>query len=171
MINSIQTAAVTHSGCALTEIYQMAGHLIRRLNQISVSVFAERMAREGFDFTPVQFAALSTVDANPGLDQATLAGLIAYDRATLGGVVDRLEQKQLIRRSISRVDRRARELFLTAKGKKMLCLLKPIVAALQDDILIGLSEKEKGQMMRLLEKATSAGNELSRAPLQIEAAS
>lgn len=143
----------------------MAGHLIRRLNQISVSVFAERMAREGFDFTPVQYAALSTVAANPGLDQATLAGLIAYDRATLGGVVDRLEQKALVKRSVSRADRRARELHLTAKGADMLALLKPIVADLQDDILMGLDEKEKLQMMRLLEKATSAGNELSRAPL------
>lgn len=143
----------------------MAGHLIRRLNQISVSVFAERMAREGFDFTPVQYAALSTVAANPGLDQATLAGLIAYDRATLGGVVDRLEQKALVERSVSRADRRARELHLTAKGADMLALLKPIVADLQDDILMGLDEKEKLQMMRLLEKATSAGNELSRAPL------
>lgn len=149
----------------MSEIYQMAGHLIRRLNQISVSVFAERMAREGFDFTPVQYAALSTVAANPGLDQATLAGLIAYDRATLGGVVDRLEQKALVERSVSRADRRARELHLTAKGADMLALLKPIVADLQDDILIGLDETEKLQMMRLLEKATSAGNELSRAPL------
>lgn len=149
----------------MSEIYQMAGHLIRRLNQISVSVFAERMAREGYDFTPVQFAALSTVDANPGLDQATLAGLIAHDRATLGGVVDRLEHKALVKRCVSRTDRRARELYLTAKGAQMLALLKPIVADLQNDILIGLDEKEKTQMMRLLEKATSAGNQLSRAPL------
>lgn len=156
---------MTGVGKRLSEIYNMAGHLIRRLNQISVSVFADRMAREGFDCTPVQYAALSMVNANPGLDQATLAGMIAYDRATLGGVVDRLEQKGMIKRSVSSSDRRARQLHLSDKGTKTLGIMKPIVAELQDDILTGLSQKEKAQLMRLLEKATSAGNQLSRAPL------
>ena len=61
-----------------------------RLHQISVEIFASRMAEAGIDLTPVQFAALTTVDDNPGVDQATLAGLIAYDKVTIGGVVDRL---------------------------------------------------------------------------------
>ena len=34
-------------------------------------------------------------DANPGVDQATLAGLIAFDRTTITGVVERLTQKGL----------------------------------------------------------------------------
>ncbi len=50
----------------------------------------------GIDLTPVQFAALTTVDDNPGVDQATLAGHIAY--VTIGRVVDRLVQKGLLRR-------------------------------------------------------------------------
>ena len=51
----------------------MPGHLIRRLHQISVSLFAARMAEAGLDLTSVQYAALVTVRENPGLDQATLA--------------------------------------------------------------------------------------------------
>ena len=62
----------------MTELYALPGHLIRRLNQISVSVFAARVAEEGFDLTPVQFAALMILSENPGIDQATLAGLIAH---------------------------------------------------------------------------------------------
>ena len=69
------------------EVHAMPGHLIRRLQQIAVSVFTERVTKAGFDITPVQFAALSTIAENPGLDQASLAGLIAYDRVTIGGVV------------------------------------------------------------------------------------
>jgi DNA-binding MarR family transcriptional regulator len=150
----------------MTDISQMPGHLIRRLNQISVSVFADRMTRAGLDFTPVQFAALSTIERNPGLDQATLAGLIAYDRATMGGVVDRLETKQLLARSVSKTDRRARQLYLTEKGSATLAELEPLVSALQADILQGLDEAEKAQLLSLLNKATSAGNALSRAPMQ-----
>ena len=38
--------------------------------------------------------------ANPGIDQARLATAIAFDRATTGGVIDRLEAKGLVRREI-----------------------------------------------------------------------
>ena len=150
----------------MVDISKMPGHLIRRLNQISVSVFADHMTRAGHDFTSVQFAALSTISANPGLDQATLAGLIAYDRATMGGVVDRLEAKQLLTRQVSSTDRRARQLFLTEKGEATLAALVPLVSDLQHDILQGLDDLEKQQLLALLEKATDAGNRLSRAPLQ-----
>jgi DNA-binding MarR family transcriptional regulator len=73
-------------------IYRMPGHLIRRLHQMSVAVFAEKIAAAGADITPVQYGALCAVRAYPGLDQATVASMIAYDRVTIGGVLDRLEQ-------------------------------------------------------------------------------
>ena len=153
------------------DISKMPGHLIRRLNQISVSIFTDQLTRQGFDFTPVQFAALSTIARHPGLDQATLAGMIAYDRATMGGVVDRLEGKQLLNREVSKTDRRARQLFLTEKGVQTLAELEPLVSALQGDILQGLDNGEKKLFLTLLEKATRAGNQFSRAPLQQEKAS
>lgn len=142
----------------------MPGHLIRRLHQISVSVFTERMTQEGFDFTPVQFAVFSALKANPGIDQATLAGLIAYDRVTIGGVIDRLETRELVRREVSENDRRARQLFLTTEGIWTFKKLLPVVEELQEDILVGLSKAERNQLMKLMRKATDAGNELSRAP-------
>jgi DNA-binding MarR family transcriptional regulator len=71
----------------------MPGHLARRFQQIAVAVFLAEVGDAGFDLTPVQYAALATIKANPGLDQITLAGLIAYDRTTITGVVDRLVQK------------------------------------------------------------------------------
>src|SRR5262249_19458275 len=73
----------------------MPGHLARRFQQIAVAVFLAEVGEAGFDLTPVQYAALATIKANPGLDQVTLAGLIAYDRTTITGVVDRLVQKGL----------------------------------------------------------------------------
>ena len=148
------------------EIYDMAGHLVRRLHQISLAVFAERMAADGFDLTPVQFSALATLDANPGIDQATLAGMIAYDKATLGSVIERLETRGLIVRGISPQDRRARVLQLTGNGRALLKAARPVVEALQPDILAGLDDAERGTLLELLHKATEAGNDLSRAPLR-----
>jgi MarR family transcriptional regulator, temperature-dependent positive regulator of motility len=148
------------------EVYGMAGHLIRRLNQISTSIFADRLSAAGFDVTSVQFAALTCIESNPGIDQARLAGAIAYDRATIGGVVDRLENKGYVERKIAEHDRRARCLLLTDHGKEQLSRMTPIVRALQDDILCGLDREEKEELLRLLRKVTDAGNDLSRAPIR-----
>lgn len=145
----------------------MAGHLIRRLNQISASVFNDRMQLRGYDMTSVQFAALSAISVNPGIDQASLAGIIAYDRATIGSVVDRMEKKGYVSRVVSKRDRRAREVALTVKGETVLTELSPVVEQLQKDILTGLNSAERAEFLRLAEKAATAGNELSRAPLAV----
>jgi DNA-binding MarR family transcriptional regulator len=148
------------------DIHAMPGHLIRRLNQISVALFAERMTEAGLRLTPVQFAALSAVEAHPGIDQARVAGLIAYDRATLGKVIDRLEARGLVSRCTAAHDRRAKQLELTDAGAELLAAARPIVGALQPDILAGLDAAERARFTRLLDKVTMAGNETSRAPLR-----
>lgn len=148
------------------DLHQFPGHLIRRLHQISVAQFTEKVAAHDIDLTPVQYAALKAIDANPGIDQASVAGLIAYDRATLGKVIDRLEAKQLIDRTVSPRDRRARQLTLTEAGKEVLARAHPLVREVQGEILTGLSPEEQEQFMALLQKATAAGNERSRAPLR-----
>src|SRR3954447_8242579 len=80
---------------------EMPGHLARRFQQIAVAVFHAEVGEAGYDLTPVQYAALTAVRTNQGIDQATLAGLIAYDRTTIGGVVDRLVQKGWMARNPS----------------------------------------------------------------------
>lgn len=150
----------------MNDLYRMAGHLIRRLNQISISVFTEKMKDAGFDLTPVQFGALSALQTHPDVDQATLAGLIAHDRVTMGAVLDRLQNKGLVERKISPRDRRARVISLTDQGKQVLETVTPIVWALQDEILTGLNQQEQTELLRLMRKAADAGNARSRAPLQ-----
>lgn len=144
----------------------MPGHLARRFQQIAVAVFLAEVEEAGYDLTPVQYAALVAVNADPGIDQATLAGLIAYDRTTITGVVDRLVQKGLVTRHESSRDRRARELKMTDTGRRTLRGITPAVEAAQRIMLRGLTEKEAKELVRLLQKAIAAGNELSRAPLR-----
>jgi DNA-binding MarR family transcriptional regulator len=151
---------------AVKDNNDMPGHLARRFQQIAVAVFLAEVEDAGFDLTPVQYAALATIKANPGLDQVTLAGLIAYDRTTITGVIDRLVQKGLIERRASSRDRRARELGITDEGRRTLRKVTPAVESAQRIMLRGLSAKEGEELMRLLHKAIAAGNELSRAPLR-----
>ncbi|MCA0918796.1 MarR family winged helix-turn-helix transcriptional regulator [Pseudooceanicola nanhaiensis] len=137
------------------EVYDMAGHLIRRLHQTSANVFSTRTKAEGFDITPVQFAAMGAIRDNPGIDQAGVAAMIAYDRATIGGVLDRLEHKKWVSRSVSSKDRRAREVTLTETGEEMFSRVLPVVRKLQEDILPGLSDEERSAFLTLARKAAS----------------
>ena len=146
------------------DIHSMPGHLIRRLNQISVAQFMDHISSGGLSLTPVQYAALCAIRDNPGIDQASVAGLIAYDRATLGKVIDRLDDKGLVQRKISKTDRRARELFLSSTGEALLAQAHPLVEAAQPDILAGLNAEEQEQLVTLMKKVVLAGNDLSRAP-------
>ncbi len=134
----------------------MAGHLIRRLHQLSTQVFVQRTQAAGFDLTPVQFAALDAIHANPAIDQARVAEMIALDRATIGGVIERLEEKGWIRRVVSERDRRARELSLTPKGKRILAALLPIVRDAQAEILQPLGGADRARFLELARQVVQA---------------
>lgn len=134
----------------------MAGHLIRRLHQQATLVFAQRTQAAGFDLTPVQFAALDAIHANPAADQARVAEMIAYDRATIGGVIERLEKKGWVSRVVSERDRRARELSLSEEGERIHAALLPVVQALQADILASLGPAEREQFQKLARQALQA---------------
>ena len=150
----------------MTDNIDKPGHLARRFQQIAVAVFHAEVEAAGYDLTPVQYAALATISQHSGIDQVTLAGLIAYDRTTITGVVDRLVQKRLIVRRPSRKDRRAHELQITAEGSATLGGIEPAVEAAQGLMLRGLDDDEAVALLQLLRKAIAAGNELSRAPLR-----
>jgi MarR family transcriptional regulator, temperature-dependent positive regulator of motility len=135
------------------EFYSMPGHLIRRLHQASQAAFDAEVTNAGFDLTPVQFAALYVAAARPGLDQASLASAIAFDRATTGGVIDRLEAKGLLRREMAKGDRRSRLIYAQPAGMEMIERALPAVRKVQEIILQGLSEQEKTAFGRLARKA------------------
>ncbi len=162
----VNTGHIGYNVIMRMDATETPGHLARRFQQIAVAVFHAQVEAAGSDLTPVQYAALTKIAAEPGLDQATLAGQIAYDRTTIGGVVDRLVEKGLVARIVSAKDRRARELRVTEAGQVMLTKIAPAVDETQRVLLSGLSEKEAAQFMKLMKKAIGALNDLSRAPLR-----
>lgn len=126
------------------------GHLIRRAHQLSVAIFAESTAE--FDITPVQFAMLNALMDDPGEDQITLAGKVAFDAATSGAVIARLEAKGLLRRDPDPKDKRRKLLTATPAGEKIVIEMKAAVADVQVQILKPLSGEEAAQFTNLLNK-------------------
>lgn len=126
------------------------GHLIRRAHQRSVAIFMEETAE--FDITPVQFAILNALIERPGEDQVTLAGRVAFDAATSGSVIGRLEAKGLIRRAADAADKRRKLLWVTPLGEQLAQQMRRTVRRVQNRIVDGLDRNEREQLIALLHK-------------------
>lgn len=156
-------APPTDTGKApLKRFHDMPGHLIRRCHQIAVALFMDRCREQAL--TPIQFAVLSAVDANPGADQASVAGMVALDRATSGDVVARLAERGLLKREVNAKDKRMRSLLLTDEGRTVLAAVLPQVEAVQDGLLAPLSDQEAEAFLVALKKIAEHHNDVSRAP-------
>jgi DNA-binding MarR family transcriptional regulator len=149
---------------ALAALYTAPGHLIRRCQQIAVAIFMEETRH--FALTPVQYAALVVVRAQPGIDQTRLVALIALDRSTIGSVVGRLEAKDLITRRPGTSDKRTKRLFPTASGAAALAAIAGAVERAQQRILAPLAPAERRPFMAMLSRLVDINNVHSRAPLR-----
>jgi DNA-binding MarR family transcriptional regulator len=145
----------------MTDLYEHPGHLLRRAQQISVSIFYDEL---GSELTPVQYAILGSLADHPGIDQVSLAGLAAIDTSTGATVCARLEEKGLLERKVIPHNRRQRALSITAAGTALLADMVPGAQRLRKRLLAPLAEAEQEEFMRLLTKLVKENNEESRAP-------
>jgi len=137
------------------------GHLIRRAHQASVAIFMEETA--AFDITPVQFAILNALLEDPGEDQVTLARKVAFDPATIGAVIARLEARGWVRRAPDAADRRRKLLSVTPAGAEMAQQTRRAVHKVQARILGPLEASEREQLLALLARLV-AGHQDAAVP-------
>jgi DNA-binding MarR family transcriptional regulator len=150
----------------MDDVYTKPGYLFRRMQQIAVSIFMEECKE--FDLTPVQYAALVAIRTHPGIDATRLSAVIAFDRSTLGSVIERLEAKGLIERNAGAGDRRVKLLFLTATGTSLLRRIMVAVDRAQERMLAPLKPGDRKMLMVLLVQLVDLNNEASRVPLRAE---
>jgi len=144
------------------EVYDEPGHLIRRAQQIAVSMFHSII---GNGVTPVQYCVLRVLRDHPGIDQVTLARLCALDTSTAADLAVRLEERGLVMRMMPMKSKRFRLLHLTPEGKSLVNRRLPSIHVLSRNLLGALNSKEQKVFVQLLKKFVHLNNEVSRAPL------
>ncbi|MET4388468.1 DNA-binding MarR family transcriptional regulator [Bradyrhizobium sp. F1.4.3] len=147
-------------------VYAAPGYLFRRMQQIAVSIFMEEC--RAFDLTPVQYAALIAIHTHPGIDATRLSAVIAFDRSTLGSVIERLQAKDYIERKPAPEDKRIKLLHLTKSGAAILREIIPAVERAQARMLEPLKPADRKTLMGLLVQLVDLNNEASRVPLRAE---
>src|SRR5258708_16478936 len=147
-------------------VYTATGYLLRGMQQIALAIFVEEC--RAFDLTPVQYAALVSIHTHPGIDATRLSAVIAFDRSTLGNVIERLETKALIERKPGREDKRVKLLYLTRTGAALLRDIMPSVDKAQARMLQPLKPADRQTLLALLTQFVDLNNEASRVPLRAE---
>jgi DNA-binding MarR family transcriptional regulator len=109
---------------------ELSGNLGYRVRRTQLWVFKDVSRRLApFDLSPAQFSVLAVIDANPGINQLTIASALDIERAGLGRLIDRLEQRGLVTRTASVIHPRYYVLRLTGAGAKLLDRVRPVIAA------------------------------------------
>jgi DNA-binding MarR family transcriptional regulator len=151
---------------SMDAVYTKPGYLFRRMQQIAVAIFMEEC--KAFDLTPVQYAALVAIHTHPGIDATRLSAVIAFDRSTLGSVIERLETKDLVQRKPGSDDRRVKLLYLTKSGAALLGDIMASVDRAQARMLQPLKAADRKTLLALLTRLVDLNNEASRVPLRAE---
>jgi MarR family transcriptional regulator, lower aerobic nicotinate degradation pathway regulator len=156
-----KTAPVT-----MDAVYTKPGYLFRRMQQIAVAIFVEECKAD--DLTPVQYAALVAIRTHPGIDATRLSAVIAFDRSTLGNVIERLESKAWVERKSGADDKRVKLLYLTQAGEALLRNIMPSVDRAQARMLAPLKPADRRTLLALMKQLVDLNNEASRVPLRAE---
>jgi DNA-binding MarR family transcriptional regulator len=68
-------------------------------------------------------------------------------------LIDELESAGLGRRRPSATDRRAREIVITPKGRRLLQQARRLIAQVEDEVLAGLTAEDRRELLALLRRA------------------
>jgi len=102
------------------------------------------------DLTQKQVSVMWLIADHPGIAQTNLADLMRMDRATTMAIVDRLSDRDLLRREPSRTDRRKQALHLTPAGQTRLTLAKKAIKTHEDWLKSRFSASEVELLVELL---------------------
>jgi DNA-binding MarR family transcriptional regulator len=127
--------------------------VIRLVNRVRVEVI-DALDRElaKFDISAAQLIVLASVANNEADSAARLCKTISYDPGAMCRMIDRLEQKGLIRRVPNPDDRRATHLEMTVAGKALYPQLLAAKEAVAARFLRGFSDAETRTLERLLNR-------------------
>ena len=137
------------------------GHLMHRVRtEILAAVDRELQADEdlgAMEVTSAQFIILATLSMGIAKSASDLCKGISYDAGAMTRMIDRLEEKGLLRRSRDPGDRRLVNLELTEKGREALPRMRDVAMGVLNRFLHGFTKAEarqlEGFLARMLENA------------------
>ena len=122
--------------------------LLKRLGVMAKQRSIDEYERLGL--SPYHHAILALLEGSAPETQAEIADGLGYDRGTLVGLLDELEEQRLVERKRDPDDRRRQIVRITAGGKRTLGKLRALSKRLEDEYLAPLDAEQRKQLHALL---------------------
>jgi DNA-binding MarR family transcriptional regulator len=100
--------------------------------------------------TPVEFALLATIVANPDAVFGEIGDLLGIKKGNLAPLVARMQRRGMIKREASKIDARRQHLSLTAAGRKGFALGTKLHDALEAHLVKHLGQAVHDDLVKLL---------------------
>ncbi|MEH2064327.1 MAG: MarR family transcriptional regulator [Nostoc sp.] len=127
------------------------GYRIKLVSQLLGRKFTERL--EPFGLTPFHWLVLCCLWQEDGLPTSSIGDKLKQVGGTLTGVLDRMEERGLVRRERDTHDRRIWRIWLTDAGKELEVVLPPIAAAVRDEAMDGICFADREVFSQILNRA------------------
>ena len=147
MGTDLKTATKTPAGLP-AELVASTLFLLKRLGFAAKQRSLDEYEQTGLG--PYHHAILVLLEESPPETQAEIADALGYDRGTLVGLLDELEEQKLIERRRDPEDRRRHHVRLTADGKRMLGRFRALARRVEDEFLAPLDGEQRAQLHALL---------------------
>lgn len=131
------------------------GYLMKQAVELISRAIDDRMAEHSL--TDAQWRPLLKLYRNPQATATQMARMVGCDSGATTRLLDRLEDKGLLRRVRSTDDRRVQQLELTPEGEKAAAVVPFVIADVLNTHLADLTHAEIDQLRNLLERVIAAG--------------
>lgn len=127
------------------------GYRVKLLSQLMARKLQERL--EPFGLTPFHWVVLCCLWDEDGLPTSSIGEKLQQVGGTLTGVLDRMEERSLVRRERDIDDRRIWRIWLTEEGKQLETVLPPIVAEVPEQAMKGIPPAQRELFSQLVDQA------------------
>ena len=147
---SAQSRTVEEASLDQSSLLGLVGYNCRQAYLSIVPYFAKRMAK--YDLRPADYSVITLINANPNITQKRLSQAINVSPPNLATLLDRLEKRGLVVRQRNPNDKRSQTLVLTAEGRNLCKKADKTVFELETEATSMLSDAERAELLRLLQK-------------------
>lgn len=127
---------------------QRLGFLMHDVSRLRRTVFDDYVRPLGV--TRSQWWVLAHLSRHDGMIQSDLAKVLDLGKASLGGLIDRLEAAELIVRRPDEVDGRAKRVLVSGKGHALIAQMRGPSHEMSERMLVGMSQAQRHALVELL---------------------
>jgi DNA-binding MarR family transcriptional regulator len=125
---------------------------------------ADRRTKAEADLSLAQHGVLFALSMNDGLAVSTLAKMLSMGKPSVSGMIDRMAERDLVRREKDAQDGRMVRVFLQERGAAVIARTHPVVKEMNAALLAPFSDDEQEVIGRFLAHLASSAEDVLALP-------